>query len=441
MIPSIPNILWYHKFDPLITNNNYRHIGFHGGRGGLKTTHFSYAALELARRKKMRIFFGREIQKSIKNSVHQALSDKITQQDMTDYRVTDHSIINTNTGSNFMFEGLLRNLDNIKGLEDVDIAWIEEAQSVSMESLTKLIPSIRKKGSKIWYSFNRNAENDPVWEKVFEYADINPRVFVCKLNIMDIPKIFQNQELMEEMEWDKKRNYREYLHIWEGEPVGQAAEAIIDIEDVSRAMERNIINPVGGLVMGADVARMGDDRTVFYMRKGLKTIKQHEHIKKKINETVDIAVDFLDNNYDCIVNVDSTGMPGVGDYIEKAKYTKTQHINFGLEGSDHVKEPDKYVNVITEMWFNFKDLLENEEIDIPNDPELKTELTKRRFYYTKDQRKIVEPKRDYKKRENRSPDKADAILLCYYQSKYMLDSDKVITIHHRYQNATKDPDW
>jgi len=264
---------------------------------------------------------------------------------------------------------------------------------------------------------------------------------LVKLNIMDVPIVFQSPVLMKQMRRDKINNFKDYLHIWEGEPLGQAAEAVIDIEDVSRAMERNIINPVGGLVMGADVARMGDDRTVFYMRKGLKTIKQHEHIKKKINETVDIAVDFLDNNYDCIVNVDSTGMPGVGDYIEKAKYTKTQHINFGLEGSDHVKEPDKYVNVITEMWFNFKDLLENEEIDIPNDPELKTELTKRRFYYTKDQRKIVEPKRDYKKRENRSPDKADAILLCYYQSKYMLDSDKVITIHHRYQNATKDPDW
>lgn len=50
----------------------------------------------------------------------------------------------------------------MKSIEGIDIAWVEEAQTISKESIDVLTPTIRKDGSKIVYTYNRLLEDDPV---------------------------------------------------------------------------------------------------------------------------------------------------------------------------------------------------------------------------------------------------------------------------------------
>ena len=82
-------------------------------------------------------------------------------------------------------------------------------------------------------------------------------------------------------------------------------------------------------------------------------------------------------------------------------------VNFG--GSP--KNRQKYTTCADEMWFEFP----VGEIEIPNDPQLMEELSGRKYNYDKIGRRKVEAKDDFKKRYGRSPDKADALLLCFYK--------------------------
>jgi len=83
-------------------------------------------------------------------------------------------------------------------------------------------------------------------------------------------------------------------------------------------------------------------------------------------------------------------------------------VNFGVSS----KDANRYKDVQSEMWFDFP----IDEADIPNDTDLMRELSGRRYDYDKEGRKQIEPKDKYKARNGgKSPDKADALLLCFYE--------------------------
>jgi len=103
-------------------------------------------------------------------------------------------------------------------MEGIDIAWVEEAHSVSNASWDILIPTIRKDNSEIWISFNRERENDPVYSLFVENERDNSHV--AKVNYSENP--FFPDVLRQEMEYDKRVDYDKYLHVWEGEPVAHS---------------------------------------------------------------------------------------------------------------------------------------------------------------------------------------------------------------------------
>ena len=404
------DVKWFKKFNPLL-EERWRYIAFHGGRGGAKSWHFALAMLMRGRLKKLRCLCLREIQKSIKESVHEVLKKQIIKHNLVDYKINDYNIINRITGTEIFFYGLLRNVDQIKSVEGVDIAWVEEAQSVSMESLKYLLPTIRKDGSQIWFSFNRNKELDPVYEKIC--INPPPNTYVAQINMDDLPESFQLSTLVEQREQDKKVNYEEYLHIWQGEPIGQDPLSILPRTEVVKAGER-IIEEIGQEVVGVDPARYGGDEIAMYERKGLKITKWHVEKNKNEVQVINGVKDFVNYDKEKKIKIDLGYMPGVYDHL-KAEGYNVIGINFG-GGKDSLKEPDKYVNVITEMWFDFKDILGT--VQIPNDPILRQQLSDRLYFYKTDDRKMVEPKEKYKERNGgKSPDRADALLLCYYQPK------------------------
>ena len=198
-------------FQPLFKPHRYK--VYYGGRGGGKSWGFALALLVMGAQKKTRILCTREVQGSIKDSVHKLLCTCIDNNKLGHfYRITRDAIYGKN-GTEFIFHGLRHDPMQIKSLEGVDICWVEEAQKISNESWDVLIPTIRIKGSEIWIGFNPNLETDPTYQRFIVNKRDNQ--LTVKVNWYD-NKFFSN-ELRAELDYQKTLDYDDYLHIWEGE--------------------------------------------------------------------------------------------------------------------------------------------------------------------------------------------------------------------------------
>lgn len=149
------------KFLPLLSPKRYK--GAYGGRGGAKSHFFAERALKTCVVKPTRIVCIREIQESIRDSVRQLLVDKIQKLGLGKLFTALDTEIRGPNGSLIIFKGMQSyNAETIKSLEAYDIAWVEEAQTLSQRSLDMLRPTIRKEGSELWFSWNPRYKTDPV---------------------------------------------------------------------------------------------------------------------------------------------------------------------------------------------------------------------------------------------------------------------------------------
>lgn len=186
-----------------------------GGRGSAKSHSFAAGLVVRSRRAPIRVLCAREIQKSIKDSVKRLLDDTIRGYGLGGfYHSTDTEIRGAN-GSIFLFAGLRTNADQVKSMEGIDIAWVEEANRVSRRSLDLLVPTIRKPGSEIWATWNPEHPTDPVDDMFRNSAGPPPRSIVRKVNFDDNP--FFPDVLRADMEWDRQRDPEKYAHIWLGD--------------------------------------------------------------------------------------------------------------------------------------------------------------------------------------------------------------------------------
>lgn len=166
------HIVYPRKFQALFRPKRYK--VFWGGRGGAKSWCVARYLINVAHTSKVRIGCFRELQTSIKDSVHRLLVDQIDALGLTAwFRVTEKSIISLATGSEFLFKGLRHNSSEIKSTEGIDIAWVEEAQIVSNDSWEFLIPTIRKAGSELIITFNAMEETDATYQRFI------PRCLTC----------------------------------------------------------------------------------------------------------------------------------------------------------------------------------------------------------------------------------------------------------------------
>ena len=196
---------------PLYEPNRYKVL--FGGRGGAKSWAIADALIVKAWQKPILVLCTRELQKSIKESVHLLLKNRIDALGFEDeYEVLNNEIRGRN-GSRFIFMGLKHNITEVKSTEGVDICWVEEAEKVTNESWKTLIPTIRKEGSEIWVSFNPNLITDETYQRFV--LNPPPEAWVQKVSWRDNP--WFPEVLRKEMETLKDRDYEEYLHVWEGE--------------------------------------------------------------------------------------------------------------------------------------------------------------------------------------------------------------------------------
>jgi PBSX family phage terminase large subunit len=220
-------------------DDDWREAAIYGGRYSLKSHTVARALLILGRQKKMRFGCFREFQNSIAESSHQLLKDLIEFYELTDYKVTENSIENKLNGTDFLFKGLRHNEQSIKSIEGIDMAWVEEAQTISKASIEVLTPTVRKAGSKIIYTYNRLLEEDPVHLRLV--IEGRPNALVINANYEIAEKYgYMPPEIKNEIEDDKENRPALYKHKWLGEPNSLERRVYKDwkqIEDVPHEAE------------------------------------------------------------------------------------------------------------------------------------------------------------------------------------------------------------
>lgn len=156
----------------------------------------------------------RQVQLSIKESVKQLIADKIIAFGLDSQFTVLENEIRGPHGSLIIFKGLQSfNAVNIKSLEGFDIAWIEEAQSVSLYSLGLLRPTIRKAGSEMWFSWNPRYKTDAVDQ--FFRKDKRDNTVCVMVNWYDNPW-FKQTELYQDMLDDFEKDPDMAEHVWNG---------------------------------------------------------------------------------------------------------------------------------------------------------------------------------------------------------------------------------
>ena len=395
------------EFKPLF-DSWWRHAVIEGGRYSLKSHTVARFLLLTARSKRVRIACLRQFQKNIADSSYQLLIDLIQQYGFSEFVWTNDTITNTNTGSTFIFKGLDRNVETtIKSLEGIDIAWIDEAQTITLKSIRILNPTIRKPGSKIIWTLNRLTDLDPV---ISYFITNPPRKDVWHLEVdyrIAQKNDWLSNEILYEIEQARINHPEDYAHDYLGKALAISDKNIIQTAQVIEAMGREV-DDEGAIEVGVDVARLGGDRTVFVKRKGLKEIGRASFTKKRTTEVCDLLVNFIGADKDVLIKIDDTGVGGgVTDEMIARGYNVIP-INFGAKASN----PDKYPNLISEAWFYLQSIID--QISIANDKDLLVELSNREWKMDSKGRRGVESKDDYKKRGFRSPDLADATILCFY---------------------------
>jgi phage terminase large subunit len=230
------------------------------------------ALLIQAANKPLRVLCAREIQKSIKQSVHTLLNDQIQLLGLgAFYEVLEAEIRGIN-GSSFSFTGLATNtVESIKSFEGCDVVFVEEAQTVSKKSWDILIPTIRKPNSEIWVSFNPALDTDDTYTRFVVNPPENAKV--VKVNYTDNPWFPEVLEI--ERQHSLKTN-PDYANIWEGDCKAAVDGAIYSNEIREAQEEGHITNvPYDPMLKVHVVMDLGwnDSMSVILCQKGVSDLR------------------------------------------------------------------------------------------------------------------------------------------------------------------------
>ena len=200
--------------EPLLYPLRYK--GAYGGRGSGKSHMFAELLIEehIMDQNQSSVCV-REIQKSLNQSVKRLLELKIEELNAGEFFEVQDSVIKSRMGSGrIIFQGMQNHTaDSIKSLEGYDRAWVEEAQSLSQQSLDLLRPTIRKPGSELWFTWNPRNENDPV-NLLLRGDNPPPKSVVVEVNYQQNP--WFPDVLKDEMTYDMHRDPDKFQHVWKG---------------------------------------------------------------------------------------------------------------------------------------------------------------------------------------------------------------------------------
>ena len=200
-------------FKPLLAKARYK--GVHGGRGSGKSHFFAEYTIERCLVERTNVVCIREVQKSLSQSVKRLLESKIEDLGVQKFFEVQESQIKCTNGGLIIFQGMQNHTaDSIKSLEGFNIAWVEEAQSLSQRSLDLLRPTIRAPDSELLFSWNPSQPTDPI-DLLLRGDKLPNDAIVVQANYLDNPWL--PSVLIDEMNFDRERDHDKYLHVWLGE--------------------------------------------------------------------------------------------------------------------------------------------------------------------------------------------------------------------------------
>lgn len=395
---------WLHTETP-----PYRYYCYSGGRASGKSTAVAQSLILRAFIQPITVLCAREFQNSITDSVHKLLTNTIEELGLQGFEIRRDGIGHVN-GSNFIFRGLHDNIQSIKSIEGIDVCWVEEAQTVSKESLTTLIPTIRKPNSTLIFTWNPLTSHDPIWTYFLSSDSEERHKQTChwQTTFEDVKRLL-SPDVLAMIEADKQT--ADYGHIWLGLPYSDTDNQLISDDMINEALQRAATD--GPVTFGVDVARYGGDRTALTIKKGnhIETLESWTHAS--IVDTGE-RIRLRASQYQPIdIRIDDTGVGGGLTDLLKASGLPVTGINYAGKAKNQ-----QYPNIASELWFDFANMLPRLSINpqLADLAKLTTELTTRKWHITSRNQRQIESKQDYKDAMNLgSPDLADSVLLACYE--------------------------
>lgn len=249
----------------------------YGGRGGTKSWGIANTLLIKGTQSPLRVGCFREVQKSIKDSVHKLLSDRIKELQLEDFYEVLKTEIKGRNGTEFLFSGLSdQTAMSIKSFEGMDIGWVEEGQTVSKRSWDIFIPTIRKPGSEIWVSFNPDLDTDDTWVRFIENTP--PDTALMPINYADNP--WPTRELDDARDHMRATDPIAYENVWLGKPRAAAEGAIYANE--MQALGARVQNlPYDPLLKVHTIWDLGfnDSTAIVFVQRNLSEIRVIDYIE------------------------------------------------------------------------------------------------------------------------------------------------------------------
>lgn len=441
----------------------------YGGRGSAKTRTFVAILLNNVQYYGWRLVCFREIMKSLDDSVYTEFVDEIERTGRAEFfKVIKGQISCPASGGLIKFDGLFRNQQKLKGYAGFDAAWVEEAENVTAESWKFLIPTLRKEGSEIWVSYN---PDDPlsathqmfVTNRTYPDFVTDPKTglqrrycVVLKVNYTENPRF--PEELRIDMELMKENDYELYLHVYEGEPVGNSDLAVIKPTWIAACIDAHKkdawkdnglpLEPKGGWMAGFDVADEGKDKNAFVWRHAWLICGAEEWKDDDPNTAARfVFINSLQMGMDTVTydNI-GVGAGAKGAIREEAKKMRAQSLKTkipqyrGFTANESPLNPtafympgkkneDMFLNLKAQAWWMLRDRFKNTYDALqgkPYDPEklvsidgslkncakLCAELAQPRRDL-QNGKVLIESKKDMKKRGVVSPNLADAAVMAF----------------------------
>ena len=288
-----------------------RYKVLYGGRGGAKSWGIARALVLIAASSKKRILCAREVQNTMRDSVHKLLKDQIETLGLMPWFTITENSIRSSAGSEFIFKGLRFDVQGVKSTEGIDICWVEEAQTVSQSSWDVLIPTVRSDDSEVWISFNPHEEADPTYQRFVLKPP--PDAVVVEINHDDNP--WFPDVLRREMEYCRSVDFDAYMHIWRGKPRKISAAAIFADKVLVEAFPDDLWEQADRLFYGADFGFSTDPSTLirFFILSG-KLYISHEAYG------VGVELDHMPEFYD--------GVPGAREWPIGADCSRPETISY-----------------------------------------------------------------------------------------------------------------
>ena len=330
--------------------------------------------------------------------------------------------------------------DRFQGFHEEHIlVVVDEAAGVKLEIYEAIEGILTSSGARLLLIGNPTAIGTPFYDaftkplgyKTFHISAYNtPNFTACGITPEDIAQDTWQEKVREipyprliTPQWvsDRFKGWGEDSAPYQVRVMGnfpqQGEDTLIPLLWIELAMERwEEMAEEKPVQLGVDVAAYGSDKTVIAVRKGQKLTELNVYSQKNTRETAGLVIHHASENDTRRIAVDEIGIGrGVVDSLEEDGFE-----DVGVNVAEKSSDPERYHNLRAELWWNLRELLnpEKEPIALPPDDELLSELASVKYKVDARGAIQIESKEEMKKRLGHSPDRADAVVLAFSDTRH-----------------------